>query len=212
MITEQELKAMCTPDIIKKMVELAEGFEIIFESIDGIVAFRLVDSSRWYSKESTIGFSTLIHRAVEEWNFTYNKIAFYPDQLVRNWNDGMMNRCNYPYSEYQPETLTKLECALLHCLIEILKEGGSMSEARDEFYSIKSICSMKVVNYVNEIEAENANLKSYNQLKIDSSLKVVQLEEDKAELIKFIEKVEYMIPMSLYPTIKNGATEILRKF
>jgi len=72
---------------------------------------------------------------------------------------------------------------------------------------------MKVVyNYIMEIKAENEKLKSYNQLEIDLSLKVVQLEEDKAELIKFIEKVEYMIPMSLYPTIKNGATEILRKF
>jgi len=211
MITEQELKAMCTPDIIKEMVELAEGFELFPNRMLGHIqspngALFTLDYNNIMN--DFIVFPLLIHRACEG----INKKLDIQDQIIIGKFNVECSLYDCKFENYQPENQTQLECALLHCMIEILKEGGSMSEAREEFYSIKSICSMKVVNYVNEIEAENANLKSYNQLKIDSSLKVVQLEEDKTELIKFIEKVEYMIPMSLYPTIKNGATEILRKF
>ena len=69
-----------------------------------------------------LALSTLIHRAIDGWNDTYNNIAFYPDHLVKNWNDGHMNRCNYPYRDYKPQSLTQAECAMLDCLIEIIEE------------------------------------------------------------------------------------------
>jgi len=33
-----------------------------------------------------------------------------------------------------------------------------MSKAKDNFYRIKSICSMNVINYVDELESEKAEL------------------------------------------------------
>ena len=56
MKTEQELKADCTPEIIKKMVELAEGF-------DKWELREIYDPEIW--TKSDLLFPLLIHRAVE---------------------------------------------------------------------------------------------------------------------------------------------------
>jgi hypothetical protein len=129
MITEQQLKDRCTPDDIKRMVELAEGFEYLQTGSKDISLhyIKTPDGFKSYfgsikDYEYTLNFSTLIHRAVEGWNFTYNKIAFYPDQLVKNWNDGMINVCIYSYDDYQPQSLTQTECAILDCLLDIFEE------------------------------------------------------------------------------------------
>ena len=57
---------------------------------------------------------------------------------------------------------------------------------RDEYYSIKSICSMKVVNYVDELEAEKAELYKYLRHLYDSGL--VKSMEITMLLNKFKEK------------------------
>jgi hypothetical protein len=111
MITEQQLKADCTPEIIKKMVELADmgkyyeafGEDIIY----GLTCHGFI-------------FPLLIHRAVEGWNKIDNQSFYiymgyryisknYPEYDIR-----------YAFKNYQPQFLTHCECACLHCLIEVL--------------------------------------------------------------------------------------------
>lgn len=127
--TEQEIKSMVTPEIIKKMVELAEGFVITEPTLKnpaqefGIIYFNncvwdFVDINDFDL------FPLLIHRAVEGWDRTnkpchievnyYNRIIYYyiPSSPSRP----------FQFKNYQPRSLTQLELALLHCLIEVLKE------------------------------------------------------------------------------------------
>ena len=122
MIIEQELKDRCTPEFIKRMVELA-GFIIKFET-DEIVAFTSKNlEHKWYIIDHPLAFSTLIHRAVEGWNKSQGSmisirkdaIEFFPEE-----KDGFKHK-EYVIENYQPENLTACECALLHCLIEVLK-------------------------------------------------------------------------------------------
>jgi hypothetical protein len=121
MIPESKLKEQCTPDVIKKMVELAEGFEF-YENEEG---------DKYYShKESEwipilvfnpVVFPLLIHRAVGGWNNKDNQSFYiymgyryisknYPEYDIR-----------YAFKNYQPSSFTPCECACLHCLIEVLK-------------------------------------------------------------------------------------------
>jgi len=124
MMNGQELKDRCTPEFIKWMCELAEGYD---QDIDEDGYYGIVNlNDDFYLLENIVrdmaDFPLLIHRSIEGWNYNYNKIAFYPDQLVKNWNDGMMNRCRYHHKSYQPQSLTQLECACLHCMLDIFKE------------------------------------------------------------------------------------------
>jgi hypothetical protein len=117
MITEQQLKQDCTPDVIKKMVELAEGFSYPI--------FILEENDTWERQINLIfywsRFPLLIHRAVEGWNKIDNQSFYiymgyryisknYPEYDIR-----------YAFKNYQPSFLTPCECACLHCLIEVLK-------------------------------------------------------------------------------------------
>jgi len=129
MITEQELKAQCTPDIIKKMVELAEGFfiskhENVFvlnSPFDDWIFFdyELNNFPKW--------LPLLIHRAVEGWN-KKDKEGYYTIDIISNSASYMVNKypmpkpINYYFENYKPGNLTQLELALLHCLIEIFEE------------------------------------------------------------------------------------------
>lgn len=107
MITEQELKEQCTLDIIKRMVELAEGFE--YQGDDEIFYNSLrVD-------RNILLFPLLIHRAVEGMKIIYSD----PEKLWYNNTYGM--QC-FRFKNYQPESLTHAECAILDCLIDILKD------------------------------------------------------------------------------------------
>lgn len=113
---EQELKDRCTPDIIKRMVELAEGFSIEGEwviSFDNI-KINLVT-------EDVFAFSTLIHRSIEGWNNIYYepRIVVLSDVILKD-SRGVLT--NYEFHNYQPQSLTACECACLHCLIDIFKE------------------------------------------------------------------------------------------
>jgi hypothetical protein len=131
MKTEQELKRQCTPGIIKKMAEFAEGFDtedsIYSDSI--YIMFKSLPSGGLYLSGfiGTLFFPILIHRAAEGWNqiqasgHSWIKISSYDIECHKDTMKGINGDC-YLFHEYQKESLTQLECALLDCMIEILKE------------------------------------------------------------------------------------------
>ena len=126
MITEQDLKQKCTPEIIKKMVKLAEGFEVTERQIT-VGNQLLISRGIKYninSCETTKDFSEvmvkfslfplLLHRAVEGCSHI---IVDYESKHVEE-----TTMCKlYNFKDYQPTTLTRAECAMLDCLIEVFK-------------------------------------------------------------------------------------------
>ena len=116
MITEHELKDKCTPDIIKRMVELAEGFEY---QGDNEIFYNSLRVDR-----NIFLFPLLIHRAVEGWNMTndiHSKIDIgYNGVFVCFDIDDIQK--DYLIENYQPESLTQSECAILHCLLDVFKQ------------------------------------------------------------------------------------------
>lgn len=120
MITEQQLKEQCTPEIIKKMVDLAEGFKLVHikgwneEQIifyDNLLSCRLERIGGWCV------FHLLIHRAVEG----INSDGYCPYTIDFKLSYITCNSIGYRFKNYQPQFLTPCECACLHCLIEVLK-------------------------------------------------------------------------------------------
>lgn len=120
MIPESKLKSDCTPEIIKKMVELAEGFEYKDEHCIYFNKSIVRYTSRDLKSDISL-FPLLIHRAVEGWNNKDNQSFYlymgyryisknYPEYDIR-----------YAFKNYQTQTLTPRECDWLHCLIEVLK-------------------------------------------------------------------------------------------
>ena len=126
-MTEHELKSRITPDMIRWMCELAEGFEyvdaggrgehIYFNSyglclVDSLTRDKYVDD-----------FSLLLHRAAEGWNknrpeaeiIIGNCICYQPSDLSKDPK-------GYYFNNYAPSTLTAGECALLDCLLTIYEE------------------------------------------------------------------------------------------
>ena len=138
MTTEKELKQRCTPEIIKRMVELAEGFEFIQDSKGDInlCHIKAPDGFKTYfgsikDKEYTLNFSTLIHRAVEGWNkkdIEYQIRIDGDEVYIPMWEQGESS-CKFfkKSSDYQKESLTQLECAMLDCLLDIFS-GNRKSE------------------------------------------------------------------------------------
>ena len=128
MITEQELKDKCTPEFIKWMCELAEGFEwrnennVIWTHVPSDI---IMVGSKYFSNDSY--FPLLIHRAVEGCN---NFIADFLIYIKCSCVDRYKNSeyVIYCFENYQSQTLTQAECAMLHCLLDIFKE----QEGRDE--------------------------------------------------------------------------------
>lgn len=112
MITQQELTDKLTPEIIKKMIDLAEGFsncDFSYKFGEGIYSE--------YNEDTNLFFPLLIHRACEGWKnkeTDYNQIKV-KARRVLYWSK------KYDFINYQPTTLTRAECALLHCLIEVLR-------------------------------------------------------------------------------------------
>ena len=121
MITEQELKEKCTPEDIKWMVELAEGFEYKNDH----VWFGL-----WYAhindiKYEQLLFSLLIHRAVEGWNKTNDlKIRIFDEEIHTKKRLDHFAIGFYQFKNYQSQSLTQAECAMLHCLLDVFETGG----------------------------------------------------------------------------------------
>ena len=138
MITENQLKQDCTPELIKKMVELAEGFDIKFilcfddnsESRNRLVfSDNITDGVEIYD---SLFFPLLIHRAVEGWNIIIsnspycNAIDINCEAVIyrtkNNLHDMMgAEEKEYLFKNYSPSSLTHAECAMLHCLQEVLK-------------------------------------------------------------------------------------------
>ena len=123
MITFEELKERTTHEIIKKMVELAEGFEFI----DGAFARIKYSVTEKYANGYIDGFAfpLLLYRAVDGWNkknlckpiqILCNCISFITDE-----DEPASIEWGYDNEQYQPCHLTQCEMAILDCLIEVLK-------------------------------------------------------------------------------------------
>jgi len=122
MKTENELKDRCNPQFIVWMCELAKGFDfesIITEEIEHTLYYenQSIDYTEMF-KDSL--FPLLIHRAVEGWNKLNSKLIIPVDNRVI-YDEYGINK-SYSFKRYQPENLTALECACLHCLLEIFEE------------------------------------------------------------------------------------------
>ena len=118
--TEQELKDRCTPDAIKWMVELAEGFEC--NELGNCSYIHVEFNGDWWDDEEIFEssvFPLLIHRAFEGYN-RLNK----GKEILRCINFIGRNDTNYiaAYDDYQPQSLTHAECAILHCLLNGFEE------------------------------------------------------------------------------------------
>ena len=97
MITEQELKEQCTPEFIKWLENLAEGF---------------FDRQR---SGEVCWFPLLVHRAVEG-----IKIIYSDSEKV--WYNNIYGMQCFRFKNYQPKSLTHAECAMLHCLLDRFEE------------------------------------------------------------------------------------------
>jgi hypothetical protein len=132
MITEQELKEKCTPEDIKWMVELAEGFEL---DTDGNNIGIKDPFGNFYYFEDDIPknmetFPLLLHRAVEGWNkdkkdnINYGILVDFDKILV--WRLRQKDD-SFDFKDYLPCHLTACEMAIWDCLLNILKQ-----EEKDE--------------------------------------------------------------------------------
>lgn len=129
MTTEQELKNQCAPEFTKWMVELAEGFEYSYKSSDkrSLMIKRKPNYHEFYDwLWIWHSFPLLIHRAVEGWN---NKNVCRPIQIlcncisfITNKSDPVSIEYGYDNDQYQPQSLTQAECAMLNCMLDIFKE------------------------------------------------------------------------------------------
>ena len=130
MKTEQQIKSRLTPDIIKRMCELAEGFNIyiVLNRIDFKgVSFPLFDESSDLYFYNTYLFPLLVHRAVEGWNdkskgyirICYTCIEYQKDSYPIEQDHVEKD---YEFGDYPRENLTACECALLDCIIDVIEE------------------------------------------------------------------------------------------
>ena len=117
MITFEELKERTTPEIIKKMCELAEGFSYANEDDEAIYLNTYCVMYEF--------FPLLIHRAVEGWNeknpckpiqILCNCISFITDE-----DEPASIEWGYDNEQYEPCHLTQCEMAIWDCLLEVLK-------------------------------------------------------------------------------------------
>lgn len=124
MIIEQQLKDDCTPEIIKKMVELAEGFEVDTDGVfyNGIILPNGTEVDFDIQNDDLL-FPLLIHRAVEGWNSRNElTIRIYEDVVTLQKRDNPFFDNYFSFKNYQPQLLTHAECALLHCMFDIFQE------------------------------------------------------------------------------------------
>ena len=122
MTIEQELKDRCTPEFIKWMCEYAEGFRLLNDYT--LFAFESFDCRINGVHESLCLFPLLIHRAAEGWNKRDNgSIITIYEKFVDY--DSYWGGYEYYFGDYQNESLTQCELALLHCLLDIFAEAGA---------------------------------------------------------------------------------------
>jgi hypothetical protein len=126
MKTEQELKDQVTPEFIKWCCEYAKGF--------GYLDYILSQSSILEQERfNNIIFPFLLYRAVEGWNkkeenilkeiIVYNnsvKLIEYKE--AREGGFDLFAIVMKKFENYQPQSLTQAECAILHCLLDIFQK------------------------------------------------------------------------------------------
>ena len=129
MITQQELTDKCTPEIINMMVELANGFELRSSISTTMLYFKpqtqvttSIHAKDLFEPDNTLIFSTLISRAVEGWNRLNKAYIMTTDSFCYTTTNLHQSEERRDFKNYQPTTLTPAECAMLDCLIDILKE------------------------------------------------------------------------------------------
>lgn len=138
MTTEQELKDQCTPEFIKWMCKLAEGFEYdeFIDNKNRLRSVRYENNEMWadnYFISKWYLFPLLIHRAVEGWNKIQEdylkEIIVYGDSVkLIEYKESRQSGFDpfatiiKKFKNYQPQSLTQAECACLHCLLDIFKE------------------------------------------------------------------------------------------
>ena len=134
MKTFEELKERTTPEIIEKMVELAEGFEVTERQIT-VGNQLLISRGIKYninSCETTKDFSgvmvkfslfpLLLHRAVEGWNNARGSmISIHKDAVVFFTDNCEGYNDDFNFEKYEPCHLTQCEMAIWDCLLEVIK-------------------------------------------------------------------------------------------
>lgn len=174
MITFDKLKQQITPEIIKKMVELAEGFEwrneynIYFKN--SIVRYTYNDL-----KNDINMFPLLLHRAVEGWNkinpckpiqILCNCISFITDE-----DEPASIEWGYDNEQYQPCHLTQCEMAIWDCLLNILyweEEANSLeiqlSELQEKYEELKQQNDYLIEALIKEVKQSYEDTGSYSNL------------------------------------------------
>jgi len=124
MKTQKEIESRVTPEIVKGMVELAEGFDLDTDGtfIEGIILPNGTEVDFENIQNDDIIFPLLIHRAVEGWNKLNEKLYIEVDHSV--WFYGEKEIIEYGLNKYKPTTLTACELALLDCLVDVLSGEG----------------------------------------------------------------------------------------
>jgi len=144
LITFDELKERTIPDIIKQMVELAEGF--IFDEEDFIIDILILfkdghyednDYFQWDLSDITnsVLFPLLLHRAVEGWNKIQGigqsgNIFINDDGVFINYSEPIC----YLFKNYLPCHLTACEMAIWDCLLNILQHEESYERDERKMY------------------------------------------------------------------------------
>ena len=110
MKTFEQLKGQVTPELTKKLCELAEGFAC--NDIDEVFYMDVL-SCEFKNIYEFVMFPLLLHRAVESKNII---IDYYGDFVF-----DIDNNQKYYFENYQLCHLAQCEMAILDCLIEVLK-------------------------------------------------------------------------------------------
>ena len=118
MKTFEQLKEQITPELIKKLCELAEGFAC--NDIDEVF-YTDVLSCEFKDIYKFVMFPLLLHRAVEGFNKSDKiEVVYIKYDIVELWMD-RIERFDFRFEDYQLCHLTPCEMAILDCLIEVLK-------------------------------------------------------------------------------------------
>lgn len=111
LLYEEEIKAKCDDEIIKRMVEIAEGFSAAnFDCYLGVY-FKNVETDQYILDDDM--FPLLIHRAIKN----FKVVLYYQEHRLYSYD----LQKEYEFKNYQPESLTQAECACLDCLIETIR-------------------------------------------------------------------------------------------
>ena len=129
MITFTDLQKKWTPEITKRAVELAEGFELDTDG-DNIGIKDPFDNFYYFEDDIPKNMETfplLLHRAVEGWNKdkkdNINNGIFVDFDKILVWRLRQKDE-SFDFKDYEPCHLTQGEMAIWDCLLDIFAETG----------------------------------------------------------------------------------------